>query len=339
MGRTNLTIERRRGVSRKLKLSRALVRLGHSLRKYCAAVPNVKTLGPKSLDTKSSRQATKSDMHQDKLAATSVLSVNSFLYAAELLSHHENVRLGRRDEGEAVEVHYIMPNPSTSFQKAGDAGLFKPDADGGFERNMVMAIAAAIYARYHFRDQSTLAHYIFPSRISKVPGLKAEILRVIKKKDAKFQHGIMEIYLVDVHAIVEQMSGMSVWETSTEETRLDVFGRVFDDASMDVAIAGLRGVAYAVSLRDIFSDSTDEHLLWQKFHRMVFIQTCEKVYTLRIAAPKDKRMQVFEWWKIMIAGALFKEMGLGEMDDIPITLGSLDSRRTRIPRTTERPIS
>ena len=87
---------------------------------------------------------------------------------------------------------------------------------------------------------------------------------------------------------------------------------------LDVANAALGPVAKHVLLIVIFFDTSDQHLRWQKFHRLVFVLACEDVFQFNITGPNTGGREPYERWKTMTEAEKFDELNLGDINDIPV---------------------
>lgn len=114
------------------------------------------------------------------------------------------------------------------------------------------------------------------------------------------------------------MGGLEMWTTATVTTREETSGRIFDAYPLDITTASLGPVAHAVPLQDIFSDDTAVHRKWQRFHKLVFVMTCDATFRHRVAPGKDCRKDAFAEWQGMIAGPMFDELELGDIEDMPV---------------------
>ena len=261
-------------------------------------------------------------------------AVSPFLYQAEKAKQLEYAKRGRNIKDESVSVSYLTASPPTPLCKAGTAQMFDDEVDVASDENSARLVAAVLYARYHDVDSSTLARYVIPKRLRQNEAVKKALLDRIFNDCNRYQTRIMSFYLAGVTAFVKEMGGLEAWKGETSSARLKMFERAFSMCPLDTAIAALGPVAFAVPLMDIFSDTSDEHLKWQNFHRQVFVHVCEYVFTLRLASTTDRKRDCFSNWRSLMGQTGFRELDLGGMDDVPVTWGSLVSRRIRHPRAT-----
>ena len=215
--------------------------------------------------------------------------------------------------------------------EARDIELYDNTVETAFDTNHARSIAATVYARYHYIDSSTLVRFVVPARLEQKIGTKT-LLETMTNDCDRYQNSIMSFYLAGVKEAVQILGGLSAWEAAGSTQRLVVFGKIFDTAPLDMAVAALGQAAFAVPVREIFSDSTADHQKWQQFHRTVFQYACEDTFSLRVSQSKDMRMTCFKRWRGMIANASFDKMDLGPMDDIPVNWGSIVSRKQRAVR-------
>ena len=85
----------------------------------------------------------------------------------------------------------------------------------------------------------------------------------------------MDVYIDGVWEIVASTGGLLAWKEHTDkEKRLETFGEIFHTTPLDVAVATLQPLIHAISLQDIWSNNSPDHVRWQSFHRLVFVETC-----------------------------------------------------------------
>ena len=150
----------------------------------------------------------------------------------------------------------------------------------------------------------------------------------------------MKFYLAGVRLAVKMMGGLETWTAASVASREQTFARIFDAYPLDIAAASLGPIAHAVPLQDIFSNDTAIHLKWQRFHKLVFVMTCDATFRHRIAPGRDCRKNAYGEWQGMIAGPMFEELELGELEDMPVKWGSgVVRNRTSIYRTIGRYVS
>ena len=258
--------------------------------------------------------------------------VSPFLYEAEKAKQTRNAKRGRQTK--AVTVAYITSPHPTPLCIAEQSQIFQDEVETSSDEKFARLAAAVLYARYHYVDSSTLARSVIPKRLRQIEPARKALLNRITGDCNRYQIRIMSFYHAGVKTLVEKMGGMEVWKAEERPTRLKIFGRVFDMRPLDTAIGALGPVAFAVSLVDIFSDTSAQHSKRQNFHLQVFVQVCEDVFSLRFASITDAKRECFSNWRSLMANAAFKDLDLGGINDIPVTWGSLVSRRIRHPRIT-----
>ncbi|KAG7008281.1 hypothetical protein G7Y79_00006g019010 [Physcia stellaris] len=263
---------------------------------------------------------------------------NPFLFARAISNHEGRVARNRAAKDETIGIEHSVANPSTALLKAGDVGIFgASDELSGISRGRaVRALAATLYCRYHWLDKSTLANKLNLSRLGSIPGLEAELLTRITGDFDKYQTEIMDIYIDGVKETVASTGGLKAWKEHTDKgKRMKTFGEIFDSAPLDVAVATLQPLIHAVPLQDIWSDNSPDHVRWQLFHRLVFVETCELVYSWRLEPLTDSRKRCYKEWKQMTKSQAFNDLGIGGVDDIPISWAKLDGQRQQVPRVAE----
>lgn len=195
--------------------------------------------------------------------------------------------------------------------------------------NKARRVAATLYARFLYIDDSTLERFIVPSHLHAKTGAKCTLMDTMKDDCDGYQTSIMTFYAKGVKQLVTSMEGLEVWLAATTATRLEVFRRIFDFAPLDMAMVALGTAANNVPIHEIFSDQTEDHLKWRLFHRKVFQFACEDTFALRTAVDDANRMECLAMWKGVIPSESFEEMDLGPKDEIPVNWGSILSRRNR----------
>lgn len=143
-------------------------------------------------------------------------------------------------------------------------------------------------------------------------------LEKIRKDFQRYQHHCMDFYHKGVTATVAAMGGLDTWQSSSKQDRLEVFGKLWDLAPEETAIATMGQAASVVPFQDIFSDTKPNHTKWQMFHSRVFLMTCESIYKLRIASPVTRKEQAYKEWNALIKTEKFEDLALGTIEDISI---------------------
>ena len=165
-----------------------------------------------------------------------------------------------------------------SVIEARDVDLYETTVELAFDATKARRIAATLYARFHYLDDSILDRFIVPSRIHAKTGAKCTLMDTLKDDCDGYQTTIMTFYAQGVKQLVKTMGGLEVWLAATTATRLEIFGRVFDSKPLDMAEAALETAAKNVPLAEIFSDRTEDHCKWQLFHRTVLQFACEDTF-------------------------------------------------------------
>lgn len=266
----------------------------------------------------------------NRLSALALPAVNPFLHAVAKAKHAEQVKRDRAEPDEPILVDYLPKPEPAPLRLAKHTNIFDTTKEETPSEQKNARISASIlYVRYHSLDASLLARNVIPDRF-KEDGIDEELLRKKVLKDSnRWQTDIMMFYLAGLQAIVQEMGGPELWKTATRKERLAVFGLVYDSGPLDMAIAALATAAPVVPLRDIYSDTTDDHLRWQRFHRQIFVTTCEDVFQLRIAGSQDKRKECFKRWKAVTASKEVQDLGLGGVGEVPVTWITSERRRQK----------
>lgn len=115
------------------------------------------------------------------------------------------------------------------------------------------------------------------------------------------------------------MGGLDLWNKVTLTALLIIFGRIFDAAPLDIAMAALGPAAVDIPVHDIFSDTSEAYKKWQLFHRTVFWLPCDDTFKHRVVS--NRRVECFKSWRVTIAGRTFDNLVLGDKGDIPVKWG------------------
>ena len=102
----------------------------------------------------------------------------------------------------------------------------------------------------------------------------------------------MEVYFSGLTAMIDAY-GQERFAALSGAHRKTVYGSVLSGAPLDAATASLATAAFAIPLLDIFSEDSPVHKKWQFFHKAVFCQTCDIVYTHRIKDGDTRRLQCY----------------------------------------------
>ena len=201
-------------------------------------------------------------------------------------------------------------------------------------------ISKNLYARTQYLDYSTLVQCIVPAKLNKKCGENTSLLDTLTDDCYQHQTRIMKFYLAGVSLGVKMMGGLRWWTAASVASREETFARIFDAYPLDIAAASLDPIAHAVPLQDIFSNNTALHLKWQRFHKLVFVMTCDATFRHRIAPGHDLRQNAHREWQGMIAGRMLEGLKLGDMEDMPLKWGpGVIWNLTNIYRTIGRSVS
>ena len=195
----------------------------------------------------------------------------------------------------------------TPIAHAKDIGFFDTEIAAQHEDATFRGMSAALYVRYHQLPDDKHHLYTIPARFTaRHPGRKLGLI-VAKKWFTIFQNNIMAIYFRGMQLLISKMGGLPVWAQATPNQRAEIYRLVWFQCKTAMATAMCGTCAGSFPIKDVFSDSSPEHVKWQTAIRRVFVYTCEQVYLLRIL--KDDKIKMYKWWKGIMFHPNFQEGG------------------------------
>ncbi|KAG7004537.1 hypothetical protein G7Y79_00024g054870 [Physcia stellaris] len=311
-----------------------VLRNRRALGKYPDPKPKLKSRSLKPFSRHQSSECMRQKCSEDDaLCDISVPAENPFLVAAAYLKKNSYLKRDRGD-GSDLALKVLVQPRQTKIYTAREAKTYDNTVRLPLDIKNARLISKNLYARTHYLDSSTLVQCIVPARLNEKCGENTSLLDTLTSDCDQYQTRIMKFYLAGVRLAVKMMGGLEMWTAASVASREQTFARIFDAYPLDIAAASLGPIAHAVPLQDIFSNDTAIHLKWQRFHKLVFVMTCDATFRHRIAPGRDCRKNAYGEWQGMIAGPMFEELELGELEDMPVKWGTgVVRNRTSIYRT------
>ena len=219
------------------------------------------------------------------------------------------------DSPEEITTRLIVSRKELKLAK--DCGYFDTDYEAAHADDGQRHMIGAFYARYHDFDDDEKALLIPKRHASKSVSRYADRGAIMRWR-SRFQTQIMAIYLEGMKLVIEKMGGLTLWRLTTRQERLAVYRRLCDFDPPGVTMACLGPVAKYVPVANIFSDNTPLHVKWQRFHRTIFVWTCEHVFFERLATDEDNCRKCFNSWRNMVNTQDFQLLNLGSHLEIPV---------------------
>ncbi|KAI9714965.1 MAG: hypothetical protein M1812_006278 [Candelaria pacifica] len=93
-----------------------------------------------------------------------------------------------------------------------------------------------------------------------------------------WQNGTLTFCLEGVKAIVRATGGHNVWLTSTTEQRSQLFNAYYSQGPQSMAESLFNKVVDAVDIPGIYTDTSEEHLKWQRYGIQISVSICKPSY-------------------------------------------------------------
>jgi len=217
---------------------------------------------------------------------------------------------------------------------AGEMGYFDTGVEVNNEKETCRHVIQLIGIRFHYLADADIVSKTMPARLTGNAALKYACRESQKREYYQLQTSVQAWHFAGLKRTINAM-GVRNWRSSTVEERRSVLGAVWDQNPVEMARGSVGVAKHAVPIDIIFSDASELHLVWRRFHKTMFLWTCELLFRYRIRDPKqDQRLQCIEQWKNLPLRPILKQLKLGDHSAIPVQY-SLGASSRHIPRAPE----
>lgn len=195
------------------------------------------------------------------------------------------------------------------------------------------AIFKAFIDIWAFRD-----HYLYPDRINKAitetkPNAKKKNWHDwARSRQHKVQLSVLGWALEYVRVFVKETDEDGAWSNATRAQRREALAACFDEAPLYIAKRMFNQVCRRVDIYQIYGvdeEKVPEAKEWRRSIRMMFIDVCDKTYTMMVRPKKfqmSHKQHREQLWKTMTRSRKYRSLRsrLGQHKGVPVYAEGLE---------------